>query len=142
MTEEIRSCAEQLKELLIEISPLIEEYTAMVCPGCRDVCCRQEHGTFKKIDKIYHEILGTSTPRIDPSRDPRSPCRFMGPAGCIQPRWLRPLKCTWFFCESLLTAMNEGPQKKARTLSKALQNIVDLVRELEKNETTSQGKHF
>jgi hypothetical protein len=31
------STAQKIKTLLIEISPLIDEYTALTCPQCRDV---------------------------------------------------------------------------------------------------------
>ncbi|HAK61493.1 MAG TPA: hypothetical protein DCO77_14140 [Nitrospiraceae bacterium] len=131
MTEEIRSQAEQLKELLVRSSPLIEEYTAMVCPECSDVCCRQKHGTFREADRIYLGALGIEIPPSDPERTPEGPCQFMGPTGCVRPRWLRPFKCTWYFCEPLLAALNEGPQKKARQLSAALQEMVDCIYQLE-----------
>ena len=139
MTEEIRAQAEQLKELLIESSPLIEEYTGMVCPDCRDVCCRQKHGTFREADRIYLKALGIEVPPQDPALTPESPCQFMGPTGCIRPRWLRPFKCTWYFCEPLLAALNEGPQRKARRLSALLQEMVDRIYQLGENGRKEEG---
>lgn len=117
--------AQQLKQLLIESSPLIEEYTAAVCPGCVDVCCRQKHGTHCSRDLAYLHALGIPAPPLDARRDPDGPCQFMGQAGCTLPRWKRAFKCTWFFCEPLLAAMNEGNPRKARKLSAALQEMVD-----------------
>lgn len=130
MTEETRSHAEQLQEFLIRSSPLIEEYTSMVCPECHDVCCRQKHGAFREADRIYLSALGIEIPPSDPARTPEGPCQFMEPRGCVRPRWLRPFKCTWYFCEPLLTALNEGPQRKARQLSAALQEMVDCIYQL------------
>jgi hypothetical protein len=54
----------------------------------------------------------------------------MGPQGCIQPRWLRPFKCTWYFCEPLLAAMAADRQKKARRISALLQEMIDLYNEI------------
>jgi hypothetical protein len=38
---------------------------------------------------------------------------------------MRAFKCTWYFCEPLLAALNEGEPRKARRLSAALQEMVD-----------------
>ena len=35
-----RMIAEKLKATYIEISPFIEKHTAIHCPNCQDVCCR------------------------------------------------------------------------------------------------------
>jgi len=117
--------ARQLKQLLIESSPLIEEYTAVVCPDCVDVCCRQKHGTHCSRDLAYLHALGTPVPLLDADRDPDGPCQFMGQRGCTLPRWTRAFKCTWYFCEQLLAALDEGEPRKARQLSAALQKMVD-----------------
>jgi hypothetical protein len=117
--------AQHLQQLLIECSPLIEEYTAAVCPGCADVCCRQKHGKHCERDLAYLRALGTPAPPLDAGRDPDGPCQFMGRAGCTLPRWTRAFKCTWYFCEPLLAALDEGEPRKARRLSAALQEMVD-----------------
>jgi len=123
--------ANHLKQLLVETSPLIEEYTAAVCPTCVAVCCRQKHGTHCERDLAYLRSLGTPAPFLDADRDPDGPCQFMGQAGCSLPRWTRAFKCTWFFCKPLLAAMDEGEPRKARRLSAALQEMVDLYNGLE-----------
>ena len=117
--------AQRLRQLLMESSPLIEEYTAVVCPGCVDVCCKQKHGTHGERDLAYLHALGAPAPPLEAGRDPDGPCQFMGPAGCTLPRWKRAFKCTWFFCEPLLAALDEGEPRKARQLSAALQKMVD-----------------
>ena len=122
--------AEKLKQLLIETSPLIENYTREICPTCRDVCCKQKHGVFRERDRLYLNALANDVPLHDGSRPPEGPCQFMQPAGCARPRWLRPFRCTWYFCDPLLSAMNDGPQKKARALSALLQEMIGLYDEL------------
>ncbi len=126
MTDERTVSAQRLKQLLIDSSPLIEELTALVCPGCRDVCCRQKHGLFRDGDKRYLEALGLPLPERDQRRPPEGPCELMGPRGCGSPRWMRPFKCTWYFCDPLLAALNEGPQKKARRLTALMQEMIDV----------------
>jgi hypothetical protein len=130
MTDELMITAEKLKRLLIESSPLIEEYTATVCPDCAEVCCRQKHGMYREGDIRYLRALGEEAPDRDTARPPEGPCEAMGPYGCIQPRWMRPFKCTWYFCEPLLAALNSSPPKKVRRLSALLQEMSDLYCEL------------
>jgi hypothetical protein len=130
MKDKNRIIAEQLKQLLIDASPLIEEYTAIACPVCNDVCCRQKHGLYKEKDILYLQALGTDVPDRDRTRQVEGPCESMGQAGCAQPRWLRPFKCTWYFCDPLLVALQEGPQKKARKLSAMMQEMIELYGEL------------
>jgi hypothetical protein len=126
MTSDRFTPSEKLKLLLIESSPLIEEYTAHVCPGCTDVCCRQKHGLYRKRDVRYLHALSVDLPKRDEARPLDGPCEWMGPQGCVSPRWMRPFKCTWYFCEPLLAALNNGPQKKARRLAAVMQEMIDL----------------
>lgn len=130
MSETDVNAAQRLKQLLIESSPFIEEYTASVCPTCTDVCCRQKHGLYRERDILYLKGLGEAVPVRDLLRPTEGPCEAMGSFGCVQPRWLRPFKCTWYFCGPLLTAMNSGPPKNMRRLSALLQEMIDLYDEL------------
>lgn len=122
--------AEKLKELLITSSPLIEDYTREICPACTDVCCRQKHGVFRERDITYLTALDLRVPAYDHERPAEGPCQFLAPTGCSLPRWQRPFKCTWYFCLQLLTAMDEGQRKKARGLSRTLEDMVRLYDEL------------
>lgn len=117
--------AQRLKEILIEVSPLIEEYTRSICPLCNDVCCKQKHVIPEEKDQIYMKLIGIPEYNLD-TRGPEEPCQFLGPKGCIRPRWQRPLRCTWYFCESLLKAMDDGDQRKARRLIEMIKEIVEL----------------
>ena len=117
--------ATKLKKLLIESSPLFEEYTADVCPGCSDVCCRQKHGLYQETDIRYLRTLEVPVPERDAARPLEGPCEAMGPGGCMLPRWMRPFKCTWYFCDPLLAALNQGPQKKARQVAIVMQEMID-----------------
>jgi hypothetical protein len=39
---------------------------------------------------------------------------------------MRPFKCTWYFCEPLLSALNNGPQRKARRLTEDFEEMLRL----------------
>ncbi len=123
--ESLYPVAIRLKELLIEVSPVIEEYTRQVCPQCHDVCCKQKHAIPEERDILYLRLIGLSMPSID-DRDHEETCQFLGEKGCIKPRWQRPLRCTWYFCEALLKAIDEGDQRKARRLIDMIKEIVHL----------------
>jgi hypothetical protein len=118
--------ARELKELLIRLSPLIEEYTKQVCPECTDVCCRQMHAMLREKDVCYLAALGAEMPAHDPAHSPEGPCQFLGPAGCSQPRWQRAWKCTWYFCDPLLKAMGGGPQKTSRRIAEMMNRAIAL----------------
>jgi hypothetical protein len=118
--------AERLKQVLIESSPLIEEYTAAVCPDCSAVCCKQKHGVLPEKDIRYLRAVGIEMPPRDETRPLEGPCELMGLQGCVHPRWMRPFRCTWYFCGPLLAALNEGPQKKTRHLTAVLREMVSL----------------
>jgi hypothetical protein len=124
------AAAGRLQQLLIESSPFIEEYTRELCPSCTDVCCRQKHGIYRERDVIYLAALETAIPAREPERPPDGPCQALGEGGCMHPRWLRPFKCTWYFCDPILKALDDGPQKKARALSTIMKEMIQSYDEL------------
>ncbi len=122
--------AHRLKQLLLDCSPLIEQQTGRICPSCTEVCCKQRHGMFTAADRAYIVALNEEVPTHDPRLPLDGACQFMGPSGCVKPRWQRAWKCTWFFCAPLLAAFSEGPQKKVRQLSAMLEEMGRLYGEL------------
>ncbi|HET6516250.1 MAG TPA: hypothetical protein VFG09_13905 [Thermodesulfovibrionales bacterium] len=136
------SLAEHLRDLYSEIEPLIEQYTSAVCPQCREVCCRQRFAFPDEKDLLFLKILGAGIPTCDVSRPDDGPCQFLGKKGCVKPRWLRPLRCTWFFCEPLLKAMGEGTPKTFRKLTAVLGEIVRISSELQSAYLRSDINHI
>jgi|GEM_PF-979802 len=130
------AAAERLKELFTQISPLIEYYIREVCAECREVCCRQKHAFPDERDILFTSTLGITVEVSDPERLPDEPCECLGPSGCLKPRWMRPFRCTWFFCEPLIRSMEEGPQKGYRRLIGMMGEMVRLYAELS---TASKG---
>jgi hypothetical protein len=118
--------AKRLQQLLMESSPLIEDYTRESCPQCTDVCCRQKHGRYRERDIIYLHALGALVPDSDHARPHEASCEFLGRHGCIHPRWLRPFKCTWYFCEPLLRALEDRPARSTRRLTAVMEEMIGL----------------
>lgn len=101
-----------MKEAYEAVSPFIEKHTARVCPSCEKVCCIDRHGTHEEEDLSFLAALGASAPPGSPREDDTLPCRHLSRTGCSIPRWLRPFRCTWYFCERLLEEMpRENPRE-------------------------------
>ncbi len=120
------SSSEKLRMLIEEVSPLIEQYTREVCPGCTEVCCAQRHAVPDAEDLRFFRDLGADIPELDHDRTAWEPCQFLGPAGCGRPRWMRPFRCTWYFCAPLLRALEDGPARRYRQLVGILGEIATL----------------
>ncbi|RME66030.1 MAG: hypothetical protein D6778_05345 [Nitrospirae bacterium] len=125
--------AQKLKALYDEISPLIEEFTREVCPHCENVCCKHRHGRFEPLDEAFIEALGVKVPVACADRDGDDWCEFLTEQGCRKPRWQRPFRCTWYFCEALLRYMPEANPKGLRRLQALLQEIQKLRQALSSN---------
>jgi len=130
MTNERILLARKLRQVLIDFSPVIETYTDAVCPACADICCKQRFTVRNETDLQYLSALNAPVPSIDPARPPDALCQFLGPTGCIQPRWMRPWRCTWYFCEPLLTVILAEPRKKTIELEAFTGEILRLRNEL------------
>ncbi|MBI4685995.1 MAG: hypothetical protein HY755_12490 [Nitrospirae bacterium] len=58
------------------------------------------------------------------------PCRFLLQHGCSLPRYKRPFRCTWFFCERLLASMDKDKPKEYRAFIAAFENLQRLRQKL------------
>ena len=92
----------EVAALISGLSPFIERHTAEVCPSCRDVCCADRHSRYDRSDLIYFASLDLHMPTAPDHPDGLSRCRFMAECGCSLERFMRPYRCTWFFCAPLL----------------------------------------
>ncbi len=128
-----RQIALKVRERMEELSPLIEHFTSEVCPECRDVCCKQKHGIPDKEDRHLFFLLNSQPPELDTKRAPDDYCQFLSDRGCILPRWQRPFRCTWYFCETLLRVMPERDPRGYRKMISLLQEVILLRQHLTPN---------
>lgn len=71
-----------------------------------------------------------------PDRPDTEPCRFLEKNGCFLPRYRRPFRCTWYFCDRLLESMQKDKAREYRAFVSAFQRLQDIrLRLLEMNES-------
>lgn len=112
--EGVRQSARQVAEGISNVDAFLQENTAAVCPSCRRVCCANRHAFYDHEDLIYSYALERKPPRYAEERGDAEPCQFIGPAGCTIARALRPFRCTWYFCDTLLKHLESGPARAYR----------------------------
>ena len=122
--------ADELREAFDSISPYIQRHTSEVCPSCPKVCCIDRHGRYEENDLVFIEALGLANLHCDPDRPDTDPCRFLSEKGCSLPRYRRPFRCTWYFCERLLESMHGDKPRDYREFMAAFENLQRLRREL------------
>lgn len=120
LAQELRAAFEGAEEHL-------ERLAALSCSGCAKVCCRDMHSVHDRVDLEFLSALGAQKPiRATPTEGGAGPCRFIKREGCSLPRWMRPYKCTWFFCEEALEALEalqEDEPGRARGLRAGIERL-------------------
>jgi hypothetical protein len=122
--------AGELRERIDAVSPFIQENTALVCPSCSTVCCKNVHGYYDVHDLIYIYALGSGLPRYGQGLSDGDPCQFLSPGGCRLGRSARPFRCNWYFCHGLTREMENGPARPYRQFVSRFQEAVDLRRQM------------
>lgn len=111
-------CSLEVRAATDRLSPFIQANTSRVCPDCRRVCCVNRHGYYDHEDLIYVFSLGLEVPRYRDGLHDTVPCQFLGSAGCTLPRSVRPFRCNWYFCLTLVKHMEEGRGRPYRAFVK------------------------
>ncbi len=120
----------QIKESFKTVSPFIEKHTSIVCPDCKKVCCADKHGRYDSDDMLFLKELGVDCEQQTEGFDEEGSCRFMFEAGCSLDRWIRPFRCTFFFCDDLLKSIENDNAKLYRAFIDYFQHLVSLRQEL------------
>ncbi len=129
MSSENRVCRRhvslRIRELYGLVSPLIERVSERVCPSCDYICCRERHFSYDLYDRIFLEQTGLYPTGMDTSSecDEDTYCRMLSENGCLLPRWQRPFRCTWFFCDTMISEMGED--------GLMMEEIFGIIRELQ-----------
>lgn len=116
--------AEELREAFNAVSPFIEKHTRIVCPNCKNLCCADRHARYDSDDIIFLNALGADTVQEHNDRAEDSPCRFMVETGCSLVRWMRPFRCTFFFCDPLLKSLENDNAKLYRAFMDYFRHLV------------------
>ncbi|MBI4826153.1 MAG: hypothetical protein HY807_06990 [Nitrospirae bacterium] len=118
--------AQELREAFNTVSPFIEKHTSIVCPGCKNICCADRHGRYDSDDIIFLKAIGADFVQDHSGRDENSTCRFMTATGCSLVRWMRPFRCTFFFCNPLLKSLENDNAKLYRAFMDYFKHLVDV----------------
>lgn len=124
---DLREIAYEMREMFDLLSPFLEKHTSSICPACENVCCADKHGRYDGDDLLFLDALGIEVPSEETGRkyDDQS-CRYMTERGCFLPRWMRPYRCTFFFCDRLLKSIQEGDTKLYRAFIGYFQYLIHL----------------
>jgi len=122
--------AHALKEEIDRVSGFIQLNTSVVCPACEKVCCINKHGYYDHEDLIYVFSLGQERPVYGKRIDDTAPCQFLSGQGCSRERSVRPFRCNWYFCDTLLGHMEQGPAKPYREFITRFQGIIETRRKM------------
>ena len=128
--DEKREIAEELKVAFDTLSPFIEKHTAIVCPECNNVCCIDKHGRYDENDIFFMNALDMDINSNLYDRQGTAPCRFIAEKGCTLERWMRPFRCTHFFCGPLLKSLENDNAKVYRTFTDFLQYLISVRKRL------------
>ena len=129
-SEEKIKLAGDLKYAFALVSPFIEKHTSIVCPECEKVCCMDKHGRYDANDLFFLGALCVDITPDTHDRKETDPCRFMKVTGCSLDRWMRPYRCTFFFCGPLLKSLENDNAKLYRAFMEYFQHMVSVRQEL------------
>ena len=123
LSAKILPLAKEYKEIMEQLDPLIQKLSSESCPSCGVVCCAQKFGIPNTTDLLIALALNIEDLHYDFAKDLNGMCQFMGKTGCILPRYKRPFRCTFYFCDPLLIQIDLLPPKEHRSLIDGLQKL-------------------
>ena len=132
---ENKEIAGEIKEAFDLVSPFIEKHTLLVCPDCIKVCCADKHGRYDNDDLLFLNSLGIDVSQNGHERNEEGSCRYITENGCKLERWMRPFRCTFFFCDGLLKSIEDDNAKLYRVFIGYFQHLVSLRQRLLGEET-------
>lgn len=119
----VKERAREVSDFINQADSFIQRYTEDVCPSCEKVCCINKHAYHEHEDIVYLYALGERVPHYEKNRGDSEPCQFLGARGCSVSRFLRPYRCTWYFCTPLLEHMQEASAPDYRRFIASLQQL-------------------
>jgi len=115
--KESMNIAQQIKECILKIDPFIDFYSKKVCSSCTSICCLNKNSRYEYDDLIYILALREIFPIPERNLQAKEPCYLLTEKGCKIPRYIRPSRCNWYFCKTLLNEMESAPAKVFREFS-------------------------
>jgi len=117
-----RDHAAQLRHLLEQTFPIMENLCRETCPACTDVCCQRAWVWVDFKDLLFLHLAGIDPPERQLLDRQGDHCRYAGPKGCRLERIQRPFVCTWYVCPAQSRILDRQPTEK-NNLARILEQI-------------------
>ncbi|WP_353683559.1 hypothetical protein V4D30_06685 [Thermodesulfovibrio sp. 3907-1M] len=124
--EQTKALANEVKNLILKVDPFVEIYAKKVCSNCINICCLNKNSRYEYDDLIYILALREKFPLPERNLKEKEPCYLLTEKGCKIPRYLRPLRCNWYFCKELLQEMETAPPRAFREFSNTFNKMLYL----------------
>lgn len=124
--EDSISLSRDIKNIILKLDPFIDLYARKTCPKCSNICCLNKNSRYEYDDLIYILALREKFPIPDRNLKEKEPCYLLTEKGCKIPRYLRPLRCNWYFCTDILKEMEASPARAFREFSDAFNRMLYL----------------
>ncbi len=95
---QVKGTAECIKGLLSSIDNVLDRLCCESCSQCTAPCCLVADVSYDFRDLLIIQLTDLAMPTGQPRRSAGEVCRYLGPAGCLIPRFQRPWICTWYIC--------------------------------------------
>lgn len=118
-----RKLATEISSLIDTLGLFIKRRTETVCPRCLDVCCINRHSRYAYDDIVYLSALDEQMILRKKDISDTALCQFLGEKGCVIKHSLRPYRCTWYFCSTLLEQIELEPVQEYKRFIELLQQI-------------------
>jgi hypothetical protein len=115
--------ADHIRRLIDELNPLMTTYCSVTCPTCNDRCCEGLKVFFNRTDLIYLAASGEKVVLGQTRTREGERCRYLGEAGCLLSRRVRPYVCVWFLCEPQVALLGLESARRQRAVTKTLLEI-------------------
>jgi hypothetical protein len=115
--------AQEIKSCLNFVFPILDALCAQSCPWCPEPCCLRASVWFDFKDLLFLHCHKLSISPAQPKANLKTPCRYLGPKGCILPRGARPWICNWYLCPTQTANLRNGHPGKRDLLNRAFGQI-------------------
>lgn len=124
--EETMNLAKEVKNHILSVDSFIDGFAKIVCAKCLNICCLNKNSRYEYDDLIYITALRESFPMPERNLKEKEPCYLLTERGCKIPRYLRPLRCNWYFCKDLLKEMESAPARQFREFSNRFNKMLQI----------------
>jgi hypothetical protein len=96
--DQIIETADSIKILVASIDSPLDWLCKNTCAQCFAPCCLVADVSYDFRDLVFIHLTDQTKPPGQPRRKAHDVCRYLGPEGCLIPRFERPWICTWYIC--------------------------------------------